>query len=270
MKNKPFFLTEDFMPVHGKARMQNVGDAENSRNWFLKKRHNNLDYLLRKRYSWMNEYIKPNDIGIEVGAGAGFSKLYINNKNLQVTDFANFEWLDKKMVDAMSLPYESDSLDFIIESNMIHHLSKPSLFFEEVNRVLKKDGVLLIQDVWGSLLLRILCNVMQTEGYSFNIDVFNKELECCDPNNLWAGNNVMLNLLFYDKSNFEMHIPFKIEKLKLSEVLIFPLSGGVTSKVNMPILPKIILRLIDKLDDLLIAFAPNLFALQVQIVLIKK
>jgi SAM-dependent methyltransferase len=267
---KPLFLSNSFMPEYGKSAMKNVGDVASSRNNFFIQKPVNLTYLLNKRYSWMNNYIQPHHKGIELGSGAGFSKEFIKNKNFEITDFANFEWLDKKMVDAMNLSYEDESLDYIIESNMIHHLSKPSLFFKETNRVLKKGGVLLIQDVWGSLLLRLLCKTMKTEGYSYNVDVFNPDEECCDPENLWAGNNVIPNLLFDDLQKFENAFPFTIERFKHSEFMIFPVSGGVTSKVYMPDFPGWLLKFIDWVDDIFITIGKDVFSLQVQIVLRRK
>jgi hypothetical protein len=45
-----------------------------------------LNYLLSTRYCWMNEYLKSTDIVIEIGAGAGFSREFLDHKNLKLTD----------------------------------------------------------------------------------------------------------------------------------------------------------------------------------------
>ena len=68
---------------HKENRMKDEGDIDKSlKNYDLKK-NKNLAFLLEKRFSWMNKYIKEDDSGIELGAGAGFSKLFINNKNFK-------------------------------------------------------------------------------------------------------------------------------------------------------------------------------------------
>src|SRR5690606_36991992 len=107
-------------------------------------------------------------------------------------------------------------------------------------------------------------------GYSYKSDIFNPDEDCCDPNNLWAGNNVIPNLLFNDLKKLEAASGFKIELYQHSEFLLFPVSGGVTSKVFMPDFPLWLLKAIDKFDDLMIFFAKDLVALQMRAVLRKE
>jgi len=256
------------MPSKYDARLSNVGNVDEARKIFLESRPKNLEYLLKKRYGWMNDFLSENQAGFEVGAGAGLSKCFIENKNLLLTDYSDCSWLDQK-VDALNLPYSNSSYDFIIESNVLHHLAFPLKFFSEAYRVLKPGGVLLIQDVWGSLLLRTLLKYFKTEGYSYSVDVFSSTLSSCDESNLWAGNNVMPNILFDDIEKLERESGFQVIQFELSECLIFPLSGGVTSKILVPQLPSFILNLIDLLDRILIKIAPNIFALQMRAVLKK-
>ena len=253
------------MPLKDEALLYNVGNVEDARKIFLESRPKNLEYLLQKRYGWMNDFLSENQVGFEVGAGAGLSKCFIENKNLLLTDYSDCSWLDQK-VDALSLPYSNSSYDYIIESNVLHHLAFPMKFFSEAYRVLKPGGVLLIQDVWGSLLLRALLKYFKTEGYSYSIDVFSRTKSSCDESNLWAGNNVMPNILFDDMDKLERESGFQVIKFQLSECLIFPLSGGVTTKISVPQLPYFILKIVDLLDGLLIKIAPNIFALQVRAV----
>ena len=49
---------------------------ENAINEFKKKKNKNLDFLLKKRFSWMKKFIDEKNTGLEVGAGAGFQKIY--------------------------------------------------------------------------------------------------------------------------------------------------------------------------------------------------
>jgi SAM-dependent methyltransferase len=217
----------------------------------------------------MNNFIGADDFGIEVGAGAGFSREYIDTANYEVTDFADFDWLDRK-VDALNLPYEDKSLDFVIESNMLHHLSSPARFFRECHRVLRPGGLILMQDVWGSLLLRFLCRLLRTEGYSYDVDVFDENAACCDSENLWAGNNVIPNLLFRDTGRIRRELGFEVKYLAYSEVVLFPLSGGVTSNIPSPRLPAWLLHLVDRIDRVIAGLAPNACALQMSAVLERK
>ncbi|WP_018924281.1 class I SAM-dependent methyltransferase [Salsuginibacillus kocurii] len=47
---------------------------------------------------------------------------------------------------AEHLPLAKESVDLVLARALIHHLNDVSLFISEANRVLKKDGLLLIQD----------------------------------------------------------------------------------------------------------------------------
>ena len=82
---KKIFLTKPFSPKHDENKMENEGDLLKARNSFLKKRFNNVDYLLRKRYNWMNNYISTGMKVVEIGCGTGFCKLYIKEP-LTLTD----------------------------------------------------------------------------------------------------------------------------------------------------------------------------------------
>lgn len=269
MYKKPLFLNKQFIPKPDSNRMNQVDDVQASREDFIQNRPGNLSYLLEKRYAWMNQFIETNDVGIEVGCGNGLSEFFITNKNFSLTDFTNYSWIAKK-VDALNMPYESNSLDFIVSSNMIHHLAKPSDFFNECLRVLKPKGKLIIQEINGSFFLRLILKLMNHEGYNYDVDPFDKNCICNDPENLWSGNNVLPNLLFDDMKHFESHFDFKCLYQSFNEFTIFPLSGGVTAKTKTIQLPRTILNMFNGLDNLLIGISKNTFALQRKIVLEKK
>ena len=124
---------------NNESRMQGVGNVDEALNYFIKKKNKNLYFLTKKRYEWMNNYINENDIGLEVGSGAGFSKEFIKNNNLKISDFSEHKHLDYKNVDAQDTKFKQDSYDFVIASNVIHHIPYPIKFFKEMHKILKKD-----------------------------------------------------------------------------------------------------------------------------------
>lgn len=256
---------------HGENKMNHEGDVIRARNYFLKKKSKNLDFLLYNRFNWMNKFIKKNDVGIEVGCGTGVSKKYIHNGTFYLTDYANHDFLDYKMIDALNTKFEKNSYDFIISSNMIHHVPFPSKFFDEMNRILKPGGKLIIQEINCSSVMRYLLRLMRHEGFDFTINVFNPNIICTDPEDLWSANCAIPNLLFDDKAKFEKAFPyFKILDHSHSEFINFINSGGVISKTTYIPLPNFMLKFFDKIDSLLSSIFPKTFALQRQIVLQKK
>ena len=66
-----------------------IGDVKNTIKLFKKNKNKNLHFLIKKRFEWMNNFIVQGDKGLEVGAGAGFSKLFTKNKSIFISDFSN-------------------------------------------------------------------------------------------------------------------------------------------------------------------------------------
>ena len=127
-------------------RMKIVTDIVKAVEEFKTNKNKNLEYLLSNRFSWMKKFISENDNGLEVGAGAGFSKKYIKNKNFKICDFASFDHLDLKNIDAQKTGLNSESYEFIIASNMLHHVPFPIKFLNEMHRILKPGGTM--RTVW--------------------------------------------------------------------------------------------------------------------------
>ncbi|MGA8596796.1 MAG: class I SAM-dependent methyltransferase [Bryobacteraceae bacterium] len=216
----------------------------------------------------MNEYIAPDSRGADIGCGAGFSREFIRCRKLLLTDFTDYDFLDVGGVDALRLPFADQCLDFIIATNMIHHLPAPTSFLRESRRVLRSDGFLLMHEVQASALFCLVLRIMRHEGYSFEVDVFDENSICTDPNDLWAGNNAIPRLLFDDHEAFLRSQPgWRIVRDEPCECLMFLNSGGVTAKTAYVRLPGLILKLISRLDRVISKAAPNVFALGRRVVL---
>lgn len=259
-----------YKPRHNQNRMKNEGDVKKARADFLKNPSNNLKFLLENRYEWMNEYIKEDLKGVDFGCGAGISKFYIKAKDFILTDYSGSDWLDIKNVDALNTPFKNESFNFVVSSNMLHHIPYPSKFLEEMRRILKPGGILLIQEINASFFMRLILRLMRHEGYSFDIDIFDKEVVCTDKNDLWSANCAIPNLLFDDEDKFRQKIPyFKIISNKYCEFFIFLNSGGVIAKTFYIPLPLFLLKIIRIIDNILIKVFPRIFALQRQIILRK-
>ncbi len=263
-------LKGTYRPEHGLNRMKHEGDVARARaHYFTAPR--NLKFLLRHRYEWMNHFIPAGATGIEVGAGTGLSKEFIKAGQYHVTDLADHDWLDRKHVDALNTPFEDESLDFVVSSNMIHHVPNPQVFFREMARVLKPGGRLLIQEINASLAMRALLRLMRHEGYSYEVDPFDETVICTDPNDLWSANCAIPNLLFDDPARFERNVPaFRVVHQRFREFFCFINSGGVIAKTTCVPLPNFALHLLNAVDTVLAACLPSVFALQRQIVLEKR
>jgi SAM-dependent methyltransferase len=251
--------------------MRNEGNVPEARRAFYVGANRNLIFLLDHRFKWMQRYIDPDKSeGVELGCGQGYGKDVLKAKSYLLTDYNDYDWLDVKMVDALDTPFEDGQFDFVIASNMIHHVPYPPKFFAEVHRILKPGGKLLVQDVNASLLMRVMLHLMRIEGYSYDVDVFDDSTPVNDPVDLWSGNNVVPNLLFDDPAAFHARMPgFRIREQGFSETLTYLASGGVTAKTFFIPLPRPVLSFLGVLDDILCTLAPRIFALQRRAVLEK-
>jgi len=253
-------------------KMQSIANTKVARETYYSNKSNNVKFLLSKRFGWMNKFIKESEHGIEVGSGAGFSKDFIKNKNFKLTDLGNDEHLDYKNIDAQNTGFETGSLDFVIASNMIHHIPYPIKFFKEINRILKNGGRLIIFESYCSIFFQLATMIMKHEGFDFTLNVWDEEKPKSDEKNAWHGNIAVPHLIFDDRSRFDKEIGnlFEIEYEELTECLIFINSGGVTSKTAFIPMNNFFLNILHYIDKVLIKFFPKIFCMGRRIVLKKK
>ncbi len=263
----PSLFPLSYHPSHEENRMSDEGDVDRVRERFLSRRPSNLNFLLQSRYQWMNAYLHGAESVFELGAGAGFSKVFVQNPNLKLTDVSHKPWIDN-YVDALNLPFPDASVDCLVCSHMIHHLAFPKHFFEQAKRVLKPNGIILISDLYLSTLLKTLLYFMRHEGWAENSPVFDERISANDPSDPWSANCAIPRLLFEDAAKFETQIPgLKIDRYELTEGMIFPLSGGVIARTWTMPLPVAVLRAIQWCDNILIRLFPEVFALGMRVVI---
>jgi SAM-dependent methyltransferase len=252
-------------------RMLHEADIANARKEYKSKKNKNLARLLENRFLWMNTFIDFEDSGLELGAGIGASKDFIKCNQFIITDFNDFDWLDHKNVDALETNYTDETFDFVIASNVIHHLAFPKIFFDEIYRILKPNGRLIIQDIYTSILMRLVLRAMRHEGYDESADPFGNDRPCNDPDDPWSANCSIPKILFNSRQQFELHFPqWELFQNKKAESLMFLNSGGVVAKTIYFPLGSKLLKTVEILDRFLCRISPDLFALQCQVVLIKK
>ena len=136
---------------------------------------------------------------------------------------------------------------------------------------LKKNGVVLINEPEISFFLKFFLYILDDEAWSFNVNIFNSKKNIFDPNSPWDANNATATMLFKDEKRFYSNFKqYKILKNELSEFLIFLNSGGVVQKTFCIPINKIIFKLLDLTDRMLIFLLPSIFALGRSVVLKKK
>lgn len=248
--------------------MKGAGDVHAARARYYGRPSANLKTVVRNRYEWMNRFIATDERGVELGCGPGFARDFIRCRELVLTDCAEYEWLDVKNVDALATPFPDARFDFALTVNVIHHIAYPLRFFREMARIIRPGGRLIIQDVHCSIFLRLALRVQRHEGYDFDVDVFDESAVCTDPQDPWAGNNAIVDMLFADEPRFFSAVPelTRVHR-SYSEFLTLLNSGGVVAQTAYLPLPAPVMRVVDRFDRWLTNAFPQQFASQVQLVL---
>ena len=236
---------------HEDNRLKSEGDIVGSVNKAFKNK--NVDFLLKKRFSFISKHLNEYDKILEIGCGAGHSKHYIKNKNLKISDITNYDFLDFKNIDCLNTPFQDESFDCVFSLSLIHHISNPIKLFNEVGRILKKNGKYIILDTNCSFFLKLVLILTKSEKYDLDVNIFDKNINLTDPNDAFDSNNAVPSLIFknFDKFNNNLNFDFEIKEIKFQEFFTFLNSGGVI--IDAPYLPlnNLMLKSMDKVDNLL-------------------
>ena len=93
--------------------------------------------------SWVDHL--PNiDFLIDLGSGPLTNFELLKEKNTIFIDGAKYDGIDIVCNFSNQLPFKANSVDAILCSNVFEHLSEPQKTFDEISRVLKTDGSVLI------------------------------------------------------------------------------------------------------------------------------
>jgi len=95
---------------------------------------------------------------LDVGAGTGRVSLPLSLAGAQVTALDVSEKIlevlkrkNKKIItvvgEAENLPFENESFDIVTAAFLVVHLKDPKIFFDEVYKVLKPDGLFLVSNI---------------------------------------------------------------------------------------------------------------------------
>ena len=259
-------LPKKFIPKPQDNRMKYEGNVFYARKFFFKKKNNNLKFLLKTRYDWIdnhiNKYIQETNIKnpkvIELGCGAGFIKFFIKKK-IVLTDVKKYSWVDFSTRAEDLTKIKNNSTDILILSHTFHHIKNISLFFMNAIRVLKKGGIIIIHDPELSFTFKLVVYFMKHEGYDLTANPYfnNKNYKNSNP---WECNLACAKIVFSNKEDFENKFPnLKIIENSLAEFILFALSGGVVAKPFTINLPKFILYFFYYFDKLIIKLFPYIF-----------
>jgi SAM-dependent methyltransferase len=220
--------------------------TERRRIWTSKKI---LKKLYHKWYHIIRDALEPGNT-LELGGGSGNLREFFPDAISSDILFA--PWLDA-VLDAHKLPFKEKSFDNIVLFDVLHHLMTPSLFFYEVDRILRQKGRIVIMEPYVSWASFLVYHFLHSEGMNWHDDPFkiDDSGKKTDP---FYGNQAIPTLMFekYRDQFIEKFHQFKVIREERMDYIVYPLSGGFH---NPSLCPLCLYPILDYLEKLLRPFA---------------
>lgn len=191
---------------------------------------------------------------LELGGGPGNFKSFASDREFDVvsTDIVQMPWLDV-VCDGHFLPFDDATFDNVVMFDVLHHLARPKLFFEEARRILRPGGRIVIVEPAITLGSRLFYTYLHPEPVVMSEDA----LQAGPPEpgrDPFDSNQAIPTLLFVKHTGrFRRMFPdLAVRTVTHFSFLAYPLSGGFRPWSLVPArLVDPLLRLESKLERIL-------------------
>lgn len=145
----------------------------------------------RKLYPHILQAIirEPANQLLDLGCGTGelMKQVLLEDRNKHITgidlsqnmlDMAKHKVKQKAdfvLGDAEKLPFEDESFDLVYCNDSFHHYPHPLKVVDEINRVLKKDGIIIIGDCFQKGIMRMIMNFFMRFGHSGDVKMYSEK-----------------------------------------------------------------------------------------------
>lgn len=171
--------------------------------------------------------------GTKVELGAGISPMRDSYPEVLATDIVAANHLDK-VINAEAMEFPDKSIKVIYGQNCFHHFPHPTLFFDELNRVLVPGGgAILLEPYYGPFASFLYKRLFRTEGFDKTYPSWDTPV--VGPMN--GANQALSYIVFVrDKELYETRYPdLKIVHQEIvGNYLKYLISGGLNFRQLLP------------------------------------
>lgn len=237
---------------------------ENLISWNKKKILRQIYYEFFKNIKY---HINLNIDGVILEIGSGIAKIKDIIPSCICTDIFNNPWIDR-VESAYKLSFKDKSVTNIILFDVFHHIEYPANALKEFNRVLKKDGRLIIFDPCMSLLGLLVYGIFHNEP----INIFKKINQNVVPDEIAINSDYYAAQgnayrIFNNKVKYSYLLKeWKLLSINRYSSISYVASGGFSKPKLYPDSFYSFVKIIDRLCD----FFPLIFATRMLIVLKKQ
>lgn len=203
---------------------------------------------LQKAYLRVFESIKgalaPGTV-LEVGSGIGKLKNFLGDR-CTATDIHFHETINV-ICDGLQLPFCDNSYSNVVAVNVFHHIKSPFSFLQELNRVVKYRGKIILVEPYMTHFNRILFKYFHHEPYVSKLD---RSVDLYENRYYQKGNNAFGHWFFNDNwALVEQNLRgIELHEKRLLGSIIDSLNGGFC---HQSVLPDCLCRVLSRLRRIL-------------------
>ena len=189
---------------------------------------------LRWLYIQVAGELKPKDKVLEIGAGAGISKLFLADFDVLRTDLLDHGLPEVQPgVNAENLPFEVGEFDAVFAMDMIHHVPFPYKVITEAIRTTSPNGRVILVEPYISFASYLVYKMFHSEKTSLCIEISpEKPIVSTLASD---GDQIICQKMFFSRlgrSNLEKVLP---DETEVTRKYISPISFFLTGGINKPI-----------------------------------
>jgi SAM-dependent methyltransferase len=190
--------------------------------------------VYRRYFERIGLELAPGRVHVELGGGSGMAKEFLANiltSDIVITPFVDF------VADAMCMPMADGSVDNIFMVDVLHHLPHPGRLFDEITRVLRPRGRVVLLEPFISPFSRMVFKLAHPEPVDMSVEPLP-----VDDTHVFAGegpfaSNQAIPTLMFDRNEdrFSRRFPkLRLVRKALDSTLVYPLSGGFSGPCLVP------------------------------------